>query len=53
MPNGFSGWAWRDIYRDLSAPQFGGDFHPWVNKGETITCCTDSIRPASFKLERL
>ena len=53
MPDGFCGWAWRDIYKDLSVPQFGGDFYPWVNKGEMITCCTDGIRPVSFKLERL
>ena len=53
MPDGFCGWAWRDIYKDLSVLQFGGDFHPWVNKGEMITCCTDGIRPVSFKLERL
>ncbi len=31
----------------------GGDFDPWVEKGMQMTCCTDGIRPVSFKLERL
>jgi len=52
-PEGFCGWAWRDIYKDLSVLRFGGDFDPWVEKGMQITCCTDGIRPVSFKLERL
>ena len=52
-PDGFCGWAWRDIYKDLSVLRFGGDFDPWVEKGMQMTCCTDGIRPVSFKLERL
>jgi len=53
MPEGFCGWAWRDIYKDLSVLRFGGNFDPWVEKGVAITCCTDGIRPVSFKMERL
>jgi uncharacterized repeat protein (TIGR04076 family) len=53
QPNGFCGWAWRDIYKDLSVLGFGGNFDPWVEKGKAITCCTDGIRPVSFVLERL
>jgi uncharacterized repeat protein (TIGR04076 family) len=49
---GFCGWAWRDIYKDLSVLAFGGDF-PWVEKGTMVTCCTDGIRPVSFLMERL
>ena len=53
MPEGFCGWAWRDLYKDLAVISKGGDFDPWVNKGEMYTACTDGIRPVSFKLERL
>jgi uncharacterized repeat protein (TIGR04076 family) len=52
QPEGFCGWAWRDVYKDLSVLQFGGDV-PWTEEGTMITCCTDGIRPVSFKLERL
>ena len=52
MPEGFCGWAWRDIYKDFSVLAFGGDF-PWVEKGTMVTCCTDGIRPVSFLMERL
>ena len=53
MPEGFCGWAWRDIYKDLSVMVMGGDFDPWVEKGIMYTSCSDGIRPVSFKLERL
>ncbi len=53
MPEGFCSWAWRDLYKDLAVISKGGDFDPWVNKGEMYTACTDGIRPVSFKLERL
>ncbi len=52
-PEGFCSWAWRDIYKDMSVLRFGGNFDPWVNKGEAITCCTDGIRPVTFRLERI
>jgi len=53
MPDGFCGWAWRDLYKDLSVMVMGGDFDPWVEKGVMYTACTDGIRPVSFKLVRL
>lgn len=53
MPEGFCGWAWRDVYKDVAVLAYGGDFHPWVEKGIAITCCTDGIRPVSFLMERL
>jgi uncharacterized repeat protein (TIGR04076 family) len=52
QPEGFCGWAWRDVYKDLSVLQFGGDV-PWTEEGTMITCCTDGIRPVSFKMERI
>ena len=53
-PDGFCGWAWRDIYKDLSVLNFGGNFWPnWMKPGEMLTCCTDGVRPVTFKLERL
>lgn len=53
-PEGFCNWAWRDIYKDLSVLRFGGSFWPsWVEEGEMYTCCTDGIRPVTFKMERL
>jgi uncharacterized repeat protein (TIGR04076 family) len=51
-PEGFCGWAWRDIYKDLSVLVFGGNF-PWAEEGTMITCCTDGIRPVSFRMERI
>jgi uncharacterized repeat protein (TIGR04076 family) len=52
MPEGFCSWAWRDIYKDLSVLQYGGDY-PWTNEGEMVTCCTDGIRPVSFRMTRI
>lgn len=53
-PEGFCGWAWRDIYKDLSILRFGGNFWPnWMKPGEMLSCCTDGVRPVSFKMERL
>jgi uncharacterized repeat protein (TIGR04076 family) len=51
-PEGFCIWAWNDLFKDISILHFGGNF-PWMKEGEMITCCTDGIRPVSFKLERI
>jgi uncharacterized repeat protein (TIGR04076 family) len=51
-PEGFCVWAWNDLFKDISILHFGGNF-PWANEGSTITCCTDGIRPVSFRLERM
>ena len=51
-PENFCGWAWRDIYKDLSVLAFGGDFS-WTEPNIAITCCTDGLRPVIFKLERI
>jgi len=53
MPEGFCSWAWDDIYKVVNVPRFGGDF-PWFEeKGISINCCTDGLRPVIFKLERV
>ena len=53
IPEGFCGWAWADIQRDVAHLSLGGDF-PWIKeKGEMVSCCTDGLRPVIFKLERV
>jgi uncharacterized repeat protein (TIGR04076 family) len=60
MPEGFCGWAWRDLYKNVSILYFGGDFlEPYYIGDEliqptiTYTSCSDGIRPVIFKLERI
>lgn len=53
MPENFCTWAWRDIYKDISVLTCGGSFYPWIEDGKQIICCTDGIRPVSFKLETI
>ncbi|MFC1984667.1 TIGR04076 family protein [Chloroflexota bacterium] len=53
LPPGFCPWALNDIYKDILHLLLGGDF-PWIKeKGTTLSCCTDGIRPVIFKLERI
>ena len=51
-PEGFCVWAWNDLFKSLSVLHFGGNL-PWAEEGKMIACCTDGIRPVSFKLERI
>ena len=53
MPEGFCGWDWTDVYKDVAVLVYCGYFHPWVEKGVAITRCTDGTRPVSFFMERL
>lgn len=53
MPEGFCASAWKSIGNSLSVIQWGGDYYPNLPRGVAITCCSDGIRPVSFKLERL
>lgn len=53
MPNGFCASAWKAIGNSLSVIQWGGDYYPNLPRGVAFTCCSDGIRPVSFKLERL
>ncbi len=52
MPEGFCGWAWRDIYKDLSVLYFDGNFHG-PEEGVQYTSCSDGSKPVCFKLERI
>ena len=52
MPKGFCGWAWRDIYKDLSVLFFDGNFYR-PERGAAYVSCTDGRKPVVFKLERL
>lgn len=57
QPENFCGWAWNDIYRFVSVLLSGGSyssgiFEGWMKKdNEMIACCTDAIRPVTFKIE--
>ena len=53
MPEGFCGWAWADIQRDIAVVLFGGHL-PWMRRsGLSIASCTDGVRPVIFKVERV
>jgi uncharacterized repeat protein (TIGR04076 family) len=52
-PEGFCAWAFADIQRDITHLRLGGDF-PWMKqRGTSLSCCTDGVRPVIFKLERI
>jgi len=51
-PQGFCGWAFADIQRDISHIRFGGSY-PWMKEeGVAYSCCTDGLRPVIFRVER-
>jgi uncharacterized repeat protein (TIGR04076 family) len=53
MPKGFCHWAWNDLYKKVITLMYGGNF-PWMKeKGTSISCCTDGLRPVIFELQRL
>jgi len=50
---GLCSWAFADIQRDITLLRLGGNF-PWMKeKGTILSCCTDGVRPVTFKLERI
>lgn len=57
QPEGFCGWAWNDMYKFVSGLLSGGNystglFEGWMkNKNEMLACCTDAVRPVTFKIE--
>jgi uncharacterized repeat protein (TIGR04076 family) len=52
-PAGFCDWAWTDVQRDVTMILLGADL-PWLKTpGVAIACCTDGLRPVSFKIERV
>jgi len=53
MPEGFCTSAWVSIYCNVRILSFGGDL-PWFKeKGVSVNCCIDGLRPVIFKLERV
>ena len=53
MPEGFCGASWNAIYTSVRVLAFGGNM-PWFKeKGVSVDCCTDGLRPVIFKLERI
>ena len=53
MPNGFCHWAWNDLYKVVTTLMYGGN-HPWMKeKGTSVSCCTDGLRPVIFELRRI
>lgn len=53
MPEGFCGWAWADIHRDLITIMSGGSFPAIKREGTQLACCTDGLRPVVFLIERI
>jgi uncharacterized repeat protein (TIGR04076 family) len=53
MPEGFCVWAWDDIYKDILTLRYNGDFEWFSEKGASVNCCTDGLRPVIFRIERL
>ena len=58
-PEGFCDWAWNDIHKFVAVLLSGGNFSKdyfegWMKDDTTmIACCTDAIRPVTFKIERI
>lgn len=53
MPEGFCSWAWADLHRDIVSVFQGASF-PWIKqKNSIISCCTDGLRPVTFKIEMI
>ena len=53
MPEDFCTSAWVSIYCNVRILSFGGDL-PWFKeKGVSVNCCIDGLRPVIFKLERI
>jgi uncharacterized repeat protein (TIGR04076 family) len=53
MPEGFCTSAWVSLYPTVRMLGFGGNPPWWKEKGVSITCCNDGLRPVVFKLERI
>ena len=53
MPEGFCPSAWISIYHNIRTLGFGGNIPYFDEKGVSVSCCTDGIRPVIFKIERL
>ena len=51
MPEGFCGWAWRDLTVRLT--KFDLIDMDWPGPNVTYVACGDGVRPVIFKLEKL
>ena len=51
-PEGFCGWAWRDLTVRLTKFDLIDDMD-WPERDVTYVACGDGVRPVIFKLERL
>ena len=58
-PEGFCDWAWNDIHKFIAVLLSGGNFskgycNEWMKDDKTmLACCTDAVRPVTFKIERI
>jgi uncharacterized repeat protein (TIGR04076 family) len=49
----FCNAAWEALWEPVRTLAFGGNY-PWFKeKGVSINCCTDGVRPVVFKLQRI
>ena len=53
MPEGFCESAWRSIYPSVDVLINGGNYSYFKEKGVSIVCCNDGLRPVVFKVERI
>ena len=53
MPEGFCPSAWQTIYHNVRTLAYGGNLPYFKEKGVSISCCTDGMRPVIFKIERI
>jgi uncharacterized repeat protein (TIGR04076 family) len=51
MPEGFCGWAWRDL--TVRFTKFDLIDEDWPEPGVTYVACGDGVRPVIFRLEKL
>lgn len=51
-PEGFCGWAWRDLTVRFTKFDLLEN-EDWPKPGETYVACGDGLRPVIFKLEKL
>lgn len=53
MPEGFCESAWRCMYPSVDVLINGGNYSYFKEKGVSVVCCNDGLRPVVFKIERI
>ena len=53
MPDDFCSSAWLAMNPSIKTLLYGGDLPWYKEKGVSVTCCLDGLRPVIFKLERV